>query len=148
MAKSFDHICILVNDIDKAIERYKNILSVCAPEIVNQEINRYKSIAEGDESLTAIFRPVGDGCGLQLMQPLNPESRLYQRLMKYGEHIHHLAFASSRLEDDLKELEEKGVTLRSGAPIRSKRYPTRSWSWIMPQYAHGALIEVMDEREK
>jgi len=145
MVKSLDHVCILVKDIDQAIEHYKNILGVCAPEVVNQKIEKYEAFAGEDKYLSVLFPAAGDGCNIQLIQPLNPESPLYKRLGKRGEHIHHLAFTSSQLEGTLKGLKEKGVTLSSDELIYNVNNPSLRWNWIMPQYAHGALIEVMDE---
>lgn len=145
MAKSLDHVCILVKDIDKAIEHYKNIISACVPEIANQKVEKYEAFAGGDRYYSALFVAHGEGCNIQLMQPLNPESALYKRLEKHGEHIHHLGFTSTQLEKTLKSLKKKGVTLRSDELIFNVNNPALRWNWIMPQYAHGALIEVMDE---
>jgi hypothetical protein len=75
---------------------------------------------------------------------LNPESPLYRRLEKYGEHIHHLGFTSSHLEETVQQLKEKGVSLHSDELVVNVEDPTIRWTWILPKYAHGALIEVMD----
>ena len=147
MVKSLDHVCILVKDIDQAIEHYKNILSVCAPEVANQKVEKHEAFAGDDRYLSVFFPAAGDGCNIQLLQPLNPESPLYRRLEKHGEHIHHLAFASSHLEDTIKGLKEKEVTLHSDKLVYDVDTPSVRWNWILPQYANGALIEVMDERE-
>src|SRR4030042_6886805 len=148
MAKTLDHVCILVNDIDEAIERYKKILSVCAPEVAKQTVEKYEAFAGKDKSLSALFVAGGEGVNSQLMQPINHDSPLYKRLEKHGEHIHHLAFTSLQLPDTLKALKKKGVSLYSDELIYNINDPSLRWNWIMPQYAHGALIEVMDEREK
>jgi methylmalonyl-CoA/ethylmalonyl-CoA epimerase len=148
MAKSLDHVCILVKDIDQAIEHYKKILSACAPEVANQKVKKYEAFARKDKYMSTLFVAGGDGCNIQLMQPLNPDSPLYKRLEKHGEHIHHLAFTSSQLEDTLKTLQKKGVTLHSSELTYDINRPSLRWNWIMPQYAHGALIEVMDDLEE
>lgn len=146
MAKSsVDHICILVKDIDQAIEHYANILGVVAPGVADLKIEKKDSFAGGDRYLTAVFKASGDGCNIQLMQPLNPESSLYKRLEKYGEHIHHMGFTSSHLEDTYQALKEKGVAMRGGELIVDVNKPATRWTWILPGYAHGALIEVMDD---
>jgi len=136
----------LVNDIDQAIERYRNILSVIAPEVLEQRIVKYEHQAGQDRYVFAYFVAPGDGCNIQLMQPLNPESALYKRLQKYGEHIHHLAFTSPNLEDDFQRLKEKGVSFYSDQFVVRANDPTCRWAWIVPGYAHGALIELMDEK--
>jgi methylmalonyl-CoA/ethylmalonyl-CoA epimerase len=145
MGKSLDHVCILVKDIDQAIERYTTILSVTAPQVLEQKVEKQESFAGQDRYLSAFFRPLGDGCNIQLLQPLNPESPLYKRLERHGEHIHHLAFTSPHLEETAQLLKEKGVSLHSDQLVFDPDKPDMRWTWILPGYAHGALIEVMDE---
>ncbi len=144
MAKLLDHVCILVNDIDEAIQRYTNIIGVVAPEVLKQKVEKRESYAGGDRYLTVVFTALGDGCNIQLIQPINPESSLYKRLERHGEHIHHLGFTSPHLEDTVQSLKEKGVSLRGDKLVTSVENPAARWTWILPQYAHGALIEVMD----
>jgi methylmalonyl-CoA epimerase len=144
MAKSLDHVCILVKDIDQATERYGTILSVAAPKVLEQKMEKQESHAGKDRYLSAVFMAPGDGCNIQLLQPLNPESPLYKRLEQHGEHIHHLAFTSSHLEETVQHLKEKGVSLHSDQLVSDIENPTLRWTWIVPSYAHGALIEVMD----
>ena len=145
MAKSLDHVCILVKDIEQAIEDYTNILSAVAPEVLEQKTEKTEAYAGADRYLTTVFTVPGDGCNIQLLQPLNPESPLYKRLQRYGEHIHHLAFASSHLDETIQLLTEKGVSLHLGGGqlFYNVENPTARWTWILPGYAHGALIEVM-----
>jgi len=147
MAKSLDHVCILVKDIDQAIQHYTSILSVAAPEVLEQKIEKTEAFAGEDRYLTTVFTVPGDGCNIQLLQPLNPESSLYKRLERHGEHIHHLAFTSSRLDETVRDLKEKGVHLQNDGEqlFYDVNNPKTRWTWILPRYAHGALIEVMDE---
>jgi methylmalonyl-CoA/ethylmalonyl-CoA epimerase len=95
--------------------------------------------------VTAFFHAPGAGCDIQLLQPLDPDSPLYKRLEKHGEGLHHIAFASSRLEDTFRQLKEKAVTLHGEKFICDADDPKTRGAWILPQYAHGVLIEVMDE---
>ncbi|MFC1978128.1 VOC family protein [Chloroflexota bacterium] len=147
MAKSLDHVCILVKDIDQAIEHYTNILGAVAPEVLERKTEKTEAYAGTDRYLTTVFTVPGDGCNIQLLQPLNPESPLYKRLQRYGEHIHHLGFTSSHLEKTVQLLREKSVSLHLGGEqlFYNVEDPTAKWTWILPGYAHGALIEVMSE---
>ncbi|MFH1032017.1 MAG: VOC family protein [Chloroflexota bacterium] len=145
MSKLLDHVCILVKDIDQAIEHYKNIIATCAPEVANQKIEKHEAFTGKDKYFSVVFTAGGDGCNIQLLQPLDAESPLGKRLAKYGEHIHHIAFASSQLENTVKGLKKRGVTLHSDKLFYDANNPSRRWNWILPQYAHGALIEVIDE---
>ena len=148
MAKSekhrLAHICILVKDIDQAVERYTNILSVADPKLLAQTMVKEESYAGEDRYISVFFPAPGDACDIQLMQPLNPESPLYKRLQKYGEGIHHICFTSSHLDDTVRLLKEKGVSIAGDQFIVDFERPTSRWTWISPKYAHGVLIELMD----
>ncbi|MFC2006384.1 VOC family protein [Chloroflexota bacterium] len=138
------HICILVKDIDQAIEHFTNILSVTAPELLEQQIVKEERESGGDKYIQVFFPALGDACDIQLMQPLNPESRLYKYLERHGEGPHHICFSSSDLEDTYKSLNEKGVPLFGQQPkLVDRRLIGSSMMWISPKYAHGLLIEVM-----
>ena len=142
------HICILVKNIDQAIEHYRKILAAVSPRLLEEEVRKEERFAGKDRYVTAFFRAPGAGCDIQLLQPLNPESPLYKRLEKHGEGLHHIAFASSRLEDNFRHLKEQGVALHGDRFIYDAENPQTRWVWILPQYAHGVLIEVMDEYKR
>ena len=139
------HICILVRDIDQAINHYTNILGAVSPELLKRGITREERFAGKDRYVTAFFRAPGIGCDIQLLQPLDSESPLFKRLEKHGEGLHHIAFASSRLEDTFQQLKKKVVSLHGDRFIFDADTPDTRWVWITPQYAHGVLVEVMDE---
>ena len=138
------HICILVRDIDKAMEHYTRILSAVAPQMLRRKIAEQESYAGKDRYLTTFFPAAGEACEIQLLQPLNSESPLYKRLEQHGEGIHHICFSSSQLEDTFKQLKEQGVSLHGDQFIADVNNPTLRWFWILPRYAHGVLIEVID----
>jgi len=139
------HICILVRDIDQAIEHYTNILGAVSPQLLKEKVTKEERFAGKDRYVTAFFRAAGSGCDIQLLQPLDPQSPLYKRLEKHGEGLHHIAFASSHLEDTFQQLKKKRVSLYGDRFIFDANAPDTRWVWITPQYAHGVLIEVMDE---
>jgi len=139
------HICILVRDIDQAIEHYTDILGAVSPQLLKDKVTKEERVAGNDRYVTAFFRAVGDACDIQLLQPLDPESPLYKRLEKHGEGLHHIAFASSHLEKTFQQMKKRGVSLHGDQFIYDKDFPHTRWVWILPRYAHGVLIEVMDE---
>jgi methylmalonyl-CoA epimerase len=142
------HICILVRDIDQAIEHYRNIFTAVSPHLLQEEVKKVERFAGEDRYATAFFQAPGAGCDIQLLQPLDPGSPLYKRLEKRGEGLHHIAFASSRLEDTFRRLKENGVGLHGDQFISDAENPGIRWVWVTPQYAHGVLIEVMDEYKR
>jgi methylmalonyl-CoA/ethylmalonyl-CoA epimerase len=142
------HICILVRDIDQAIEHYTRILGVVSPSLLNQKIVQEECFAGKDHYLTTFFRAPDVGCDIQLLQPLDSGSPLFNRLEKQGEGLHHIAFASTHLEDTFQRLKQREVTLHGDQFNYDVNNPDSRWVWITPQYAHGVLIEVMDEYKK
>ncbi len=139
------HICILVKDIERAIEHYSKIIGALSPALLKEKVNKVERLAGKDRYATAFFYAPRNGCDIQLLQPLDPESPLFKRLEKHGEGLHHIVFASSHLEDTFQQLKEKGVTLHGDQFFFDADAPEVRWAWISPQYAHGVLIEVMDE---
>jgi methylmalonyl-CoA/ethylmalonyl-CoA epimerase len=142
------HICILVKNIDEAIEHYSRILRAASPHLIQEKVNKVDRVAGNDRYVTAFFLAPGNGCDIQLLQPLDPESPLYKRLEKHGEGLHHIAFSSTRLEDTFQQLKENGVSLQGNDFIYDENAPDTRWVWVQPRYAHGVLIEVMDEYKK
>ena len=138
------HICILVKNIDEAIEHYRNILSAAAPELLERKITKQECYAGEDRYVTAFFPALGNACDIQLLQPLDPESPLGRRLMQHGEGVHHVCFTSSHLEDTFQQLKKTGVALHGDEFVVDVENPSLRWIWIMPKYAHGVLIEVLD----
>ncbi|MBI4303461.1 MAG: VOC family protein [Chloroflexi bacterium] len=137
------HICILVKDVDQAIEHYRNILGAVAPQLLKKKIIKHESYSGQDKYVEAFFPAPGNACDIQLIQPVNPESPLYKRLEKYGEGFHHMAFTTSDLEDTAQRIKEKGIPY-SGQFVSDKENPVLRWTWILPKGSNGVLIEVMD----
>jgi len=147
MGKTVAHICILVADIDRAIEDYRKIFGAVCPELLEREVVKQVRWAEDEKYVTAFFGAVGDGCDIQLLQPPDEESPLHRRLLKCGEGLHHISFASAHLEDTYHRLRADGVEVNDHLIVE---YPEArdetdvSHFWILPRAAHGVLIEMID----
>ncbi len=148
MARTVAHICILVADIDRAIEDYRKILSTVSPQLVERKVVKQERWTEDEKYITAFFGALGDACDIQLLQPPDGESPLHKRLERFGEGIHHIAFASSHLEDTYQHLKVDGISISdrmySEHPKGNAKTDVRHF-WIMPRAAHGVLIEVIDD---
>ena len=148
MAKTVAHICILVRDIDQAIEDYTKIFSVAAPQLLGRKVAKQERYAGTDKYVTAFFSAEGDGCDIQLLQPPDQQSPLYKRLEKRGEGVHHIAFTSSHIEDTYQQLVDNGVALNVDEPAQettdSGASDIKSF-FILPGHAHGVLVEMIDK---
>jgi len=148
MAKTVAHVCILVKDIDQAIKHYTNIIDVATPQLFKREVVRQERYAGDEKYITAFFDGLGDGCDIQLLQPPDEQSPLYKRLKKHGEGVHHICFSSSHIEDTYRLCKEKGISVND--KIIDERADGSDQTdirhfWILPQYAHGVLIEMIDD---
>ena len=150
MAKTVAHVCILVADIDRAIEDYRHMFREVSPGLVEQEVVKQERWTENEKYITAFFGAVGGGCDIQLLQPPDHQSPLYKRLEKYGEGVHHIAFASSHLEDTYQHLKADGISisdrLYSEHPHGDDTTDVRHF-WVLPRSAHGVLVEMIDDYE-
>jgi len=135
------HICLLVNDLDRAIEDWTKILKVLDPGQLEEPIVRYEAFeAGGDTMRWATFVSHG-GAEIQLMEP-GPETPLGRRLAKRGEHVHHICFTTPDVPTTMALLKEEGVELQSDEVFNDPAMPWQEWSWVPPAATHGTLVEV------
>jgi methylmalonyl-CoA/ethylmalonyl-CoA epimerase len=146
------HVCLLVQDIDKAIETYRAILGVIDPQQLEKQIVYYGDFGEGEERLKFATFPSA-GCEIQFMEPLTPGTPLWNRLEKYGEGVHHVAFTSSDTEDVVRQLRAAGIRvmndgrLARGTVVGQPAMDWQGWTFINPQDAHGLMIELANNYE-
>jgi len=147
MAKTVAHICILVANIDRAIQDYARILGRVSPGLVERKVARQERWAGDEKYLTAFFEGEGDGCDIQLLAPPDEESPLYRRLQKHGEGLHHIAFATAHLEDSYRQLKSEGIAVNDALipehPEGDAATDVNHF-WILPRSSHGVLIEMID----
>jgi len=134
------HVCLLVEDLDKAIEDWTKLLEILDPGQLEERIVRYDAFEGGQDRMRwATFVNTG-GAEIQLMEP-DPETPLGRRLAKHGEHVHHVCFTTDDPEETSRRLAEAGMTL-SGEVAKDPTMPWQRWFFVMPDSAHGTLIEV------
>jgi len=143
MEKRFAHVCLLVHDIQKAIEDYSGILSVVDPEQLEKQIVYYDDFGVGDERLAfATFPSPSLGCEIQFMQPRTPGTPLYERLQSVGEHVHHICFTSPEVEDVVADLHAKGIETVAQGVVTDPQIPFQRWTFVHPKHSHGVLVEL------
>jgi len=136
----FAHVCLLVKDLDKAVEDWTKLLKVLDPQQLEQQIVRYEDFEGGEDQMRwATFVSAG-GAEIQLMQPAS-DTPLGRRLAKHGEHVHHICFTADDPEETSKRLAEEGLNV-SDEIFSDPTMPWQRWTWVMPDSAHGTLVEV------
>ena len=129
-----EHIGIAIKDLKEGIKFYEEILGLkcyAVEEVTDQKVK------------TAFFQ-IGQ-TKIELLESTDPEGPIGKFIEKRGEGLHHIAFATERLNSSIKEMKEKGVDLidknsRKGAE-------GLNIAFLHPKAAQGVLIELCEHTE-
>lgn len=128
--KKINHVAIVVEDIDSALDFWRDKLGLPLDHIEDVPSQASK----------VAFLPVGEG-EVELVQPTDPESGLGNYLDKRGEGMHHLCIEVKDITAMLALLKDKDVRLINEEPIE---LPGRKMAFIHPKSANGVLIELYE----
>lgn len=128
---NLDHVAIAVDDLDAAIEGYRERYRV---EPLYRETVESQGVEEA-------MIPVG-GSFVQLLQPLGPETPVGKFLSKNGEGLHHIAYAVASIDAALEHMAASGARLidteaRPGG--RGARI-----AFVHPADLAGTLVELVE----
>jgi methylmalonyl-CoA/ethylmalonyl-CoA epimerase len=135
------HICLLVKDLDQAIEDWTKILRVLDPDQLREPIVRYEAFEAAQDTMRWATFVSKAGPEIQLMEP-GPDTPLGRRLAEHGEHVHHICFTTPDVPGTMARLKAEGVELRSDEVFSDPTMPWQQWSWVPPAATHGTLVEV------
>jgi methylmalonyl-CoA/ethylmalonyl-CoA epimerase len=134
------HISFLVNDLEKAIEDWTKILTVLDPKQLEKQIVRYEEFDGGGDRMKWATFVSEHGVEIQLMEP-DLDSHLGKRLIKKGEHVHHICLTTPKLEESLDELRNSGIEIVGGIN-HDPSMDWQKWGWVSASSAHGVLLEI------
>jgi methylmalonyl-CoA epimerase len=127
-----DHIAIAVNDLDAAIEWYRDVFGATVAHRETVE-------AEGvEEALVKVAESY-----IQLTRATRPDSAVGKFLEKRGEGVHHIGYRVDDIEAALKALTDQGGQVVGEAPRPGSRGTTVAF--VHPKSAFGTLIELVQE---
>src|ERR1700754_729180 len=136
----FAHVCLLVKDLDKAVEDWTKILGALDPAQLEKRLVRYEEFEGGEDQMRWATFVSDHGAEIQLMEP-DPNTPLGRRLEKVGEHVHHICFTTDKPGEVTKDLAAQGLNV-SPEEFNDPSMPWQRWTWIMPDSSHGTLVEV------
>ena len=136
----FAHVCLLVKDLDRAVEDWTKLLEILDPGQLEQRLVRYDEFEGGEDRMRWATFVNDHGAEIQLMEP-DPDSPLGRRLAKHGEHVHHICFTTDDPEETSRRLADAGLST-SGEVSSDPTMPWQRWTWVLPDSAHGTLVEV------
>lgn len=143
MARSmFDHVALLVADLDAAVRDYTEILRVLDPTEIREVVCDH-SIVDGCRVRWATFVKEDGGACIQLIESELPKDR--ELLSGRGECIHHIAFCSPDVRETSRQLLSAGIPVLHPEPVHAVDRPWMTWNFISPRHAHGVLVEISQE---
>lgn len=126
-----EHIGIAVSSLESAIPLYESILGTecyAIEEVVDQKVK------------TAFFK-VGE-TKIELLESTDPSGPIGKFIEKRGEGVHHIAFASNNLVDDLQRLSDQGVRLIDKEPRKGAE--GLDIAFLHPKSTSGVLMEICE----
>ncbi len=130
----FDHMGIVVKDIDAAASLYHEMLGLTPWD---------KGVVEDSENgVRLLSLPIGDTF-IELIQPVSAENRFARFLSERGGGLFHLCFFTEDYDKDVGALKEKGFTVEEEVAHISPEHPFRL-AWLPPESTQVVWLELAD----
>jgi methylmalonyl-CoA/ethylmalonyl-CoA epimerase len=131
MLSRIDHVGIAVRDLDQAIQVYERTLGLRVSS--RERLER--------EGIEVALIPIGDS-RIELITPLNAESKVNKFLQDRGEAVHHVAYATDDVEASLERAGAAGAQLLDEV-ARPGAHRTRI-GFVHPRSVCGVLTEFVE----
>ncbi|NND06908.1 MAG: methylmalonyl-CoA epimerase [Saprospiraceae bacterium] len=124
-----DHIGMAVTDIDVATRMYEKLLlaKIIHDEVVTSQGVMVRFLSFADQKI-------------ELLQAINDDSPVAKFIAKRGPGIHHLAFKTSDIYEEMQRLRGKGFQILQDEPIKGAY--NKLIFFIHPKSMGGTLVEV------
>ncbi|MBT4264231.1 MAG: methylmalonyl-CoA epimerase [Deltaproteobacteria bacterium] len=133
MLKKIDHIGIAVTSLEEAIPFYEKALGLKCEHIEEVASQKVK---------TAFFA-VGE-VHIELLEPTASDSPVAKFLEKNGSGVHHVAFGTDDVPDQLKQAKEAGCRLINESPIDGAG--GKQIAFLHPKSTFGVLTEFCSKK--
>lgn len=134
MIKKIDHLGIAVNSIEKARDFFENTLGLTCEGIEKVESQKVKTA----------FYTVGE-THIELLEPTSKDSTVARYLEKNGEGLHHIAFQTDSVEEQLTQAEKCGCSLINKTPVNGAG--GKKIAFLHPKSTCGVLTEFCIKEE-
>jgi methylmalonyl-CoA/ethylmalonyl-CoA epimerase len=126
-----DHIGVAVDDLDAAIELYRDRLGMR---------EQHRETVEQFE-VEAVLLELGEG-HVELLEPTSPDSAVGRFLASSGPGLHHVAYQTGDIDSALQQARDAGLRLIDREPrigIRGSRV-----AFVHPRSTGGVLTELVE----
>ncbi len=127
-----DHVAIAVNDLEAAIEYYRDAFGA---EVAHREVVESEGV---DEALIKVADSY-----IQLTTGTRPDSAITKFLEKRGEGMHHIGYRVDDVREALAAMVAAGARAIDSEPRPGSRGTTVAF--IHPKGSFGTLIELVQE---
>ena len=134
MFSRIDHIGVAVNEIEPALELYRDSFAL---EVAHREV-------VSEQGVEAVLLDVGEN-HVELLAPLGPETPVGRFLARQGPGLHHVAYQVEDIVSTLEALRREGLELIDEQPrtgIRGSRV-----AFMHPRSTAGVLTEIVQPAE-
>lgn len=133
MFKKIEHIGIAVKDLQAANKMFEALSENGLLKI--EKVER--------EGVVVSFFKVGE-TKIEFLQASNPDSAIAKHIEKYGEGLHHIAFAVDDINEEIQRLKNLGFQLLHAEPVEGA---DNKWiCFLHPKSTNRVLTELCSER--
>ena len=129
MIKKINHVGLVVNNIEKALDLYVNTLGFKPSKIRTAK----------EDGINTVMVSLGE-VTLELMEPIDPQGGVQKFLETRGEGIHHISLEVDDIKEERSSLESKGIQLIGKEP---RYFEGALVSFVHPRSTRGVLIELL-----
>ncbi len=129
-----DHIGVVVEDLDDAIQLYE--------ERLGMPLQHRETVEE--QGVEAVLLGVGES-HVELLRPLSPDTAVGRFLARSGPGLHHVAYGTDDIDSALEAIRGAGLRLIDERPrigIRGSRV-----AFLHPKSTGGVLTELVEAPE-
>ena len=134
MFSRIDHIGVAVEEIEPAIELYRDSLGL---DVAHREVVE-------EQGVEAVLLDVGEN-HVELLAPLGPDTPVGKFLARQGPGLHHVAYQVTDIDSALEQCRAAGLRMIDEQPrtgIRNSRV-----AFVHPRSTGGVLTEIVQPAE-
>lgn len=128
-----EHIGIAVKDLESSVKYYEDVLG----------LRCYSVEKVTDQKVKTAFFKIGQ-TKLELLESTSDDGPIGKFIEHKGEGMHHIAFAVTDIEKQLKEASSKGVRLIDDKPRKGAE--GLEIAFLHPKSTHGVLTELCEKK--
>ncbi len=127
------HVGIIVDDLDEAKSLFEKLLNTKAGDV--------QSPPNG--SMKAVMINFDDGSGIELIQPIDPNTSHAKYLKEKGMGIHHVCFKVNNADEALETVSKSGFTLSAPKSHPSQMFSDHQIGFLDPESTKGIVVEFL-----